>query len=621
MLKNENIICISSIDWDFVWQGHQEIMSTFAKKGNRVLFIENTGIRSPGFKDIPRLKKRIVNWLKSVKGFRKVTDNLFVYSPLLLPFPYSRLARLINKHLLLKPLLRWMKATEFHSPIIWTFLPTGIALDIINAVDTKLLVYYYIADFDVLADNLKKLKVTEGRVIKRCDIIFAQGRVLADKCKGSNENVFIFPFGVNTTVFENFLQRPSVTLPEDLKNVKKPVIGYVGGIHKHVDTDLLLYMAKAHPEWSIVLVGPVQTDISRLKDIKNIISLGQKNFVDLPVYINSFDICIIPYVVSDYTKTVYPTKLNEYHMMGKPVVSTYMPEVASFNETNNDLVGIANTYEEFVALIKRSMKSDNAALAKARVESARKSSWSERIEGMSALMEKAMDRKKGEHPINWQERFLALYENTKSGMVKAAVAALLLWLLVFYTPFVWMIAEPLKIAEAPVKADCIIVFGGGVGESGKAGQGYEERVGYAVDLYKRGYADHLIFSSGYQYHFNETLLMKALAVALGVPEKAIILEARAANTYENVKFTKAILDKEGWKKALVVSSPYNMRRASLVFDRLGKDITVVYTPLLNSTFYLHAKAGLFNRRTSVRQIRGIMHEYMGILYYQWKKWI
>ena len=621
MLKNENIICVSSIDWDFVWQGHQEIMSTFARNGNRVLFIENTGIRSPGIKDIPRLKKRIVNWMKSVKGFRKVSDNLFVYSPLVLPFPYSNIARTINKHLLLTPLLRWMKATGFHSPIVWTFLPTGIVLDMINAVDAKLLVYYYIADFGALADNVKKLKEIEERVIKECDIIFAQGQVLADKCRGLNENVSIFPFGVNTAVFEDFLKKPRPGLPEDMKKIKRPVIGYVGGVHKHVDTDLLVHMAKARPEWSIALVGPEQMDLSKLKEIKNIFVLGQKSFQDLPAYIRAFDVGTVPYVISDYTKTVYPTKLNEYHMMGKPVVSTRLPEVESSNEKNGGLVYIADTHEKFVRSVESAMKNDNEALARARVESARRSGWSERIEGMSALMEKAIEKKKNVEPVNWQEKFLALYENTKSGVFKAVLAALLLWFVIFYTPFIWMLAEPLKISEPPIKADCIIVFGGGVGESGKAGQGYEERVGYAVDLYKKGYAGKLIFSSGYQYHFNETLLMKALAVALGVPEKDIIIEAGASNTYENVKFSKEILDKEGWSKALVITSPYNMRRVSLVFNNLGKDITVIYTPLLNSTFYLHAKPAVFVRQANVRQIRGIMHEYLGILYYKWKRWI
>ena len=99
MLKNENIICISSIDWDFIWQQHQAIMSRLAKNGNKVLFIENTGVRPPKISDVPRIKKRFINWLKSARGFRKEAENLYIYSPLILPFPYWRVARWINGYL------------------------------------------------------------------------------------------------------------------------------------------------------------------------------------------------------------------------------------------------------------------------------------------------------------------------------------------------------------------------------------------------------------------------------------------------------------------------------------------------------------------------------------------
>jgi len=76
MLKNENIICISSIDWDFIWQGHQEIMSVLAKSGNKVIFIENTGVRAPGIRDVPRIKNRIRNWFKGVKGIFFSIDSI-----------------------------------------------------------------------------------------------------------------------------------------------------------------------------------------------------------------------------------------------------------------------------------------------------------------------------------------------------------------------------------------------------------------------------------------------------------------------------------------------------------------------------------------------------------------
>jgi hypothetical protein len=90
MATGRHIVCISSIDWDFVGQGHQEIMSRFAAAGHVVLFIENTGVRGPRFSDVPRLRHRLRNWSRGVKGFREDRPNLFVYSPIVLPFPYSR---------------------------------------------------------------------------------------------------------------------------------------------------------------------------------------------------------------------------------------------------------------------------------------------------------------------------------------------------------------------------------------------------------------------------------------------------------------------------------------------------------------------------------------------------
>ena len=118
MLYRGDVVCISSIDWDFIWQGHQEIMSVLAANGNRVLFVENTGVRAPNISDAPRLWKRFVNWKSGYKGIRKISENLFVYSPLVLPFPYSRLALMINKALMLSVMKKWMRSMEFINPAL-----------------------------------------------------------------------------------------------------------------------------------------------------------------------------------------------------------------------------------------------------------------------------------------------------------------------------------------------------------------------------------------------------------------------------------------------------------------------------------------------------------------------
>ena len=118
--------------------------------------------------------------------------------------------------------------------------------------------------------------------------------------------------------------------------------------------------------------------------------------------------------------------------------------------------------------------------------------------------------------------------------------------------------------------------------------------------------------------------MKALAVSQGVPEKAIILEDRARSTFENVKLSAGILKRENWKDIILISSPYNMRRASLVFNKNAKDIKVNYVSS-NSIFYEHPLRKNRNQVTlkqiNLIQIRALVHEYLGIIYYLLKGYI
>jgi uncharacterized SAM-binding protein YcdF (DUF218 family) len=155
------------------------------------------------------------------------------------------------------------------------------------------------------------------------------------------------------------------------------------------------------------------------------------------------------------------------------------------------------------------------------------------------------------------------------------------------------------------------VFAGGVGESGRAGVGVQERVSKAVSLFREGVAPRIIISSGFVFTLREGEVMKAIAIANGVPAEAIILEEHAANTYENVEFTNQILKKMGWRRVALVSSPYHMRRAMMTWRKVAPDVAVVATPPSSSLFYTHS------RGASLEQIQGLAQEYAGIVYYWW----
>src|SRR4051812_40590803 len=105
MITGRDIIFISSIDWNFLWQVHQEIALRFARAGNRVVYIENTGIRGPGLLDTRRVAQRLRRWASALRssGVREVAENVYVISPLVFPPFGSKWARLLNRYTLFRP--------------------------------------------------------------------------------------------------------------------------------------------------------------------------------------------------------------------------------------------------------------------------------------------------------------------------------------------------------------------------------------------------------------------------------------------------------------------------------------------------------------------------------------
>jgi uncharacterized SAM-binding protein YcdF (DUF218 family)/glycosyltransferase involved in cell wall biosynthesis len=613
MTRRPDILCISSIDWDFIWQGHQEIMSRLAADGHRVLFIENTGVRRPSVRDISRVRKRALNWWKGTKGFRQERPNLFLHSPMVLPLPYSRIARWVNKQIMLRSLSRWMKATGFSQPIVWTFLPTPLARDLIENIDPSLTIYYCIDDLASSSPEARRITASEDQLFRDADLVFVTSEKLRQRAAQFSERVHLFPFGVSLEAFDRVREAGS-GVPEDLKALPRPVAGYVGGLHQWVDQELLVATAKGLPHVSFALVGPPQVDVSALEKEPNIHLFGQRAHAELPRYVQGFDVGLVPYRITDYTANVYPTKLNEYLVMGVPVVATDLVEIRRFNKEHGELVEVAAGPEAFAAAISTAIEQPRDADKPRRIEVARSNGWDRRIQTMWTLIDEAVARRdtggKG-----WEERLRRMYTAARRRTLEGLVAVAVVYALVFYTPLLWWTASPLQRSDPPQPADAIVVFAGGVGESGKAGGGHLERLKQAVDLYKAGYANSLIFSSGYVFSFKEAEVMRALAVDQGVPADRIVLEEQATNTHENVIFTTRILRDRQWKRILLVSSPYHMRRATMVWNKAAPDVTVIPTPPFSSQFYEHGMGA------SLEQVRGIIWEYAAVVSYWWRGWL
>ncbi len=620
MDKKFNIICFSTIDWGFIWQGHQHIMSELAEKGHNVLFIENMGVRTAQLKDTKRLIKRYKDWKGSFKGLRQIDKNLYIYSPLVFPFPYSRVLNRINERIILNIVEGWLSSVEPFETLIWTFLPTPLVNRLSSKVKHACLIYYCIDDFFQSSKPARKIIFSEKELIKKADLVFVTAHELERKCLQYRNEVHLFPFGYDDSFFSKVRDGQEVQEPLDLKHIPRPRIVYLGGIHKHIDFDLLVYVARECPHLSFVLIGPEQCSLKKLEKIPNIYMLGQKDKQEVPIYLKFCDVGIIPYLNQGYTKSVYPTKMNEYLAMGLPIVSTNIPEVIRYRDEMDVPIKIADSYDSFKFSLTRllmNLKENKKEMTELCIERAKQHSWENKIQKMEELIGNFYNKRKSK-VINWSRKFEMFFESNRKKVLYLLIFIFINYFVLFHTTLAWHASQFLIVKqELGLFSDVVLVLGGGVGESGEAGQGYQERVVDAVDLYKKGLAHKIIFSSGYTYLFKEAEIMKDLALSLGVASQDIFIEDKARNTYENIKLSQEIIEEKGFKKIIIVSSPYHLKRAQLVAKKIfATDKTFVVYPIQNSVFYSSLKTN-----PTVKQYKALIHEMVAIWVYKFKGYI
>jgi hypothetical protein len=131
-------VIISSVEWEPLWQGPQEIAARLARDGARVLFVENMGVRTPSLADAGRVTRRLRNWYEARcrGGVREVRPDLFVCTPIVLPPFGPAWRRWLNRHFLLPAVRRAAHELSLRAPIIWNFLPTDTALDLVTSLST-----------------------------------------------------------------------------------------------------------------------------------------------------------------------------------------------------------------------------------------------------------------------------------------------------------------------------------------------------------------------------------------------------------------------------------------------------------------------------------------------------
>jgi uncharacterized SAM-binding protein YcdF (DUF218 family)/glycosyltransferase involved in cell wall biosynthesis len=612
ILNRRDFIIVSSIDWSEIRQMPQQLATSLVESGHRVLFIENTGVRSPRLGDVARIGARIRNWLKGTRGFFDAQDNLTVFSPLFIPFPYSSLVLVINHFLLSSAIDKWMRSCRFYNPVLITFLPTPLIDSLIKDIDPVLAIYYCANDMAGGSSGAAPLRPYEDSFFAKADAVFCNSNALMDKAEEFAKKTFLFPAGVDFAKFESV--RNNSDLPVDLVVIRRPIVGYVGAISGVFDQELLVQTAQALPEVTFILVGPVYTDVSQLSTCPNIMLLGKRPHNEVPAYIKSFDVALIPYIKNSFTDAVYSCKLNEYLAMGASVVTTDLRELRMYVEQYGNVLQIAETKEEFIKKVREALAATDEANRVMRIDAARSNSWDKRFEGIYDVIAQLLVVKNSmKH--NWQSRLSSHYRRSRMKVIKTALAAVTCYVLLFCTPLVWFAGNQLAVRHEPEVADAIVVFSGD-GESSYINQSYQRRALDAIQYFKSGYATLIILSSGKDQTFSEVEIIRSLLISRGVPEHAIkIIDKYPRSTFENVTLVKKMLMKHKVKSILLITSPYHSRRALWVWRKEMPELSVrapevVDTPKATPQW-----------SASVNQIMVICYEYAAITYYWWKGYL
>jgi glycosyltransferase involved in cell wall biosynthesis len=295
-----------------------------------------------------------------------------------------------NRRLYIAGLRRQLRRLPGEKLVIWSSHP--LQIEVVDAFPERCLVCYDWTDdwlqFALLPVEAQVLERAVERVLQQANVVFAVSDSLYQRARRVNSNVHRAPNATDLELLSSSLDTSQPIHPA-LHAVSRPRLGYIGQIGENIDYALVYAVAQARPDWSWVFVGPPwanrEEEIARLGQLANVHFLGRRPHSDLPGLLRGFDLCVMPHLRNELTVSMDPTKLYDYLVSGKPIVSTAVAGTERFA----DILYIGDTPGEFVNGVERALAESGARLER-QLEYARQNSWVPRAQEMWAIVEQSV---------------------------------------------------------------------------------------------------------------------------------------------------------------------------------------------------------------------------------------
>ncbi len=338
-----DITLLATADWDHpLWTNKQHVACSLAELGHRVLYVESLGLRPPrqgprgpsaakAGSDRGRIWRRLRHGLLPP---RQVRPGLWVWSPLVLPGAQAGLALRFNRLMLALGLGLWRRVLGLRADWLWTYNPMTLA--VLKPRPWRRLIYHCVDAIQAQPGMpAAAIEQWEQRLCRRADAVFVTSPDLQRRLAPLNPLTRFYPNVADGAHFARALD-PALPLPADLAAIPAPRLGFVGAISAYkLDLALLEQLARTHPSWSLVLIGPVgegdpDTDVAALAALANVHLLGPRAYAELPAYLKGFDLGLLPLRFNPYTQAMFPMKFFEYLAAGLPVVASAIDALQPF---------------------------------------------------------------------------------------------------------------------------------------------------------------------------------------------------------------------------------------------------------------------------------------------------
>ena len=390
MVENENIVCLANTTWDgFYTKSTVQIMSLLAKK-NTVLFVEYPNTYKDlivsffGKGNVPVL--RMLGIKSRIEDKTTSQGNMvhhLVVPPLLpiqfikIEFIYNLLYR-FNVFIYSQSILRAINRLSMKDPICVSAYNSIYGNKTVGKLGEKLNVYYCYDDTEVMRYGKRAIEAEES-LSRRVKGIIVTSEYLANSKYKLNKNVFIVKNGVDVKLFSRMVKT-------DINRLAiRKLIGYIGCLDHRFDTDTVEYAVKHLPGYNFEFLGLIKNKgIEKvLSKYSNVKFLPPTNPENIPGYLHKYDLGLIPYICNDSNKNIYPLKLNEYLLVGLPVVLTAFADLSEFEE----VVRFARDKESFYNAIVSEIETDSEEKIKSRFEFAKYNSWETRAEYFGDILD------------------------------------------------------------------------------------------------------------------------------------------------------------------------------------------------------------------------------------------